>query len=218
VWFRRNDSSLYALYLVQILRVKYCLLSVENDHLCPVFVLNDDVILVACWMWRWRTRWSPRGRQVLRRCLYMNCSYPIVLLVWLHPSRVYHGGQCCMYVATASTVRPWDQSHSFLGMFAALWKATISFSVVFPKAWNNSAATGRISVNFDIWGFFENLSREFVSLKSDKNGGCFTRKQCTQSITLRIWEWETFLDRSFREYQNTFYRKFFFSKILPFCR
>jgi hypothetical protein len=32
---------------------------------------------------------------------------------------------------------------------------------VCPPAWNNSAPTGRIFVKFDIWEFFENLSRKF---------------------------------------------------------
>ena len=49
-------------------------------------------------------------------------------------------------------------------------KATISFAMsVCPSvhlstrlsAWNNSASTRRIFVKFDIWGFFENLSRKF---------------------------------------------------------
>jgi hypothetical protein len=159
----------------------------------PCFCFEDDVILVACWMWRWRTRRSPPGRQVLRRCMYVNCTYPFLLLVWLCPSRVYRGGQCCMYVAKAPTVRPLGQSQSFLCAFAALRKATISFFVVFPSAWNNLATTGRIFVKFDIWGLFANLSRKFTfHLKSDKNGGCFTRRQCTKFITLWIWEWETF--------------------------
>jgi hypothetical protein len=31
-----------------------------------------------------------------------------------------------------------------------------------PSAWNNSAPTGRIFMTFDIYGFFENLSRAFT--------------------------------------------------------
>jgi hypothetical protein len=43
------------------------------------------------------------------------------------------------------------------------------------SAWNNSASTGRIFIEFDIWVFFENLSRKFqFPLKSDKNNGYFT--------------------------------------------
>jgi hypothetical protein len=38
------------------------------------------------------------------------------------------------------------------------------------SAWNNSAPTGRIFLKFDIWVFFENISRKFpVLLKSGKN-------------------------------------------------
>jgi hypothetical protein len=50
----------------------------------------------------------------------------------------------------------------FLGAYAKLRKATISFVMsVRPSAWNNSAPAGRIFVKFDIWVYFENLSRNF---------------------------------------------------------
>jgi len=51
----------------------------------------------------------------------------------------------------------------FLGKFAKFQKTTISFMVsVCLSAWNNWAATGRISIKFDILGFFGNLSRKFT--------------------------------------------------------
>ena len=55
---------------------------------------------------------------------------------------------------------------SFLGAVAELRKATLSFvmpvsSSVRLSAWNNSAPTGRIFMKFDIWIFFESLSRKF---------------------------------------------------------
>ena len=44
-----------------------------------------------------------------------------------------------------------------------------------PPALNNSVPTGRIFMKFDIWVFFEKLSRKFqVPLKSNKNNGYFT--------------------------------------------
>jgi hypothetical protein len=50
----------------------------------------------------------------------------------------------------------------FLGDFAELRKATISFATpVRLSAWNNSTPTGWIFMKFDIWIFFENLSRQF---------------------------------------------------------
>jgi hypothetical protein len=56
----------------------------------------------------------------------------------------------------------------FSGAFAKLRKATISFVIcvcvcvcVCVSAWNNSAPTERICIEFDICIFFENLSREF---------------------------------------------------------
>jgi hypothetical protein len=46
---------------------------------------------------------------------------------------------------------------------------------VYPPACNNSAINGRILIKFDIWKFFENLSKKIeVSLKSDKNNEYFT--------------------------------------------
>ena len=49
-----------------------------------------------------------------------------------------------------------------LGAFAKFRKATLSFArSVSPSAWRNSAYTGRIFIKFDIWIFFENLSRKF---------------------------------------------------------
>jgi hypothetical protein len=47
-----------------------------------------------------------------------------------------------------------------LGAFAKLWKSTISF-VVSLSAWNSSAPARRIFIKFNIWLFFENLSRIF---------------------------------------------------------
>ena len=52
-------------------------------------------------------------------------------------------------------------SRYFLGLFAKLWKAIISFVMsVRPSAWNNSAPTGRIFVKFDS-SVFLSLSRKF---------------------------------------------------------
>jgi hypothetical protein len=51
---------------------------------------------------------------------------------------------------------------NFLGGFAKLQKKTISFVIsvcpsLLPSVWNNSAATGRIFLKFDIWGFFKSV-------------------------------------------------------------
>jgi hypothetical protein len=66
-------------------------------------------------------------------------------------------------------------------VFAKLWKESIScvMSVsVRPSTWNNSVPTGRIFIKLYIWDSFENLSRKFVWLKSDKNKGDFTEELC----------------------------------------
>jgi len=65
-------------------------------------------------------------------------------------------------------------SFPFLSAFGISRRATISFLMSFRLAirlfaWNNSASTGRIFMKFYIWGFFENLSKILVSLKSEKN-------------------------------------------------
>jgi len=55
---------------------------------------------------------------------------------------------------------------SFLGAFAKLRKATVGFvtsvrAFVRPSARDSSTTTSRIFMKFDIWAFFENLSRRF---------------------------------------------------------
>ena len=54
------------------------------------------------------------------------------------------------------------KNHQFLGAFAKLWRATISFIVsVHPSLWSNSAPTGQFLImKFDIWRFFETLLRQ----------------------------------------------------------
>jgi len=50
----------------------------------------------------------------------------------------------------------------FLGVFEKLQKATISFIMsVHPSSWNNLIPTGQIFMKFNIYVFFENLSRIF---------------------------------------------------------
>ena len=111
---------------------------------------------------------------------------------------------------------------SFLGAFEKLRKTTISFdmsvclSLCFrPPAWNNSAPTGRILMNFDIWIFFRKFFEYFqVSLKYDKNCGYITwRPVCVyDKISLNpAWNEKCFR-QSYREHQNTYFMfsSFFF--------
>ena len=50
----------------------------------------------------------------------------------------------------------------FLRRVRSIAKSDYSFVMpVRPSSWNNSAPTGRILMKFDIWVFFENLSRKF---------------------------------------------------------
>jgi len=68
------------------------------------------------------------------------------------------------------------KSRQTLGAFAEVRKATVTFVMsVRPSARNNSAPTERTSIKFDVWVFFENLSRKLkFSLKSDKINRYFT--------------------------------------------
>jgi hypothetical protein len=57
----------------------------------------------------------------------------------------------------------------FLGAFAEFLKATVSFGMsvcpyVRPSAWNKSAPTGRIFIEFDKRVFGENLLRRFIKI------------------------------------------------------
>ena len=83
-----------------------------------------------------------------------------------------------------------------LDAFAKLRKVAISFvmsvclsvclSSVRPYEWNNSAPTGRIFMKFDIWVFFENLSRIFKFHYNLTGITCTLREdQCTFLIKSR---------------------------------
>ena len=67
----------------------------------------------------------------------------------------------------------------FLGAFAKLRKATISFVMsVCPSAWNNSNPIGRILIKLDISAFIrKSVEKIQVQLKSDKNNGYFTPRR-----------------------------------------
>ena len=86
---------------------------------------------------------------------------------------------------------------SVLGVFAKLRKATVSFIMsVRPSAWNNSAPTGQILIQFYVWAFFSKMRRENSSLIK------ILQKQRVlfMKTFLRIWkclaelllEWEIF--------------------------
>ena len=66
----------------------------------------------------------------------------------------------------------------FLDVFVKLQKATVSLvmyvclSVCLPVCpsirrcwWNNTVPTGRFFMKFDIWVFFENLSKSLIFIK-----------------------------------------------------
>jgi hypothetical protein len=73
-----------------------------------------------------------------------------------------------------------------LGAFTKLRKTAAGFAVsVCPSAWNISAPTGQIFIKFDIWVFFDNLSRKFRFRQ------CLTRIRVLYGKTCVYW-WQHF--------------------------
>jgi hypothetical protein len=86
------------------------------------------------------------------KCAALSSSIIQVLCFWDMNARLISEQSYAIY----------DYLFKFLGAFAKFRKATISFVLsVRPSTWKNSAPTGRIFMKFDIWVFFENLSRKF---------------------------------------------------------
>jgi hypothetical protein len=95
---------------------------------------------------------------------------------------------------------------SFLGAFANLWKATLSFVMsVFLSAWNNSAPTGRIFVKFNIWIFFENSSGKY-KFRYNQSRIIGTLREELYTSRWLILRLSNISDKSCREHENT-----------PFC-
>jgi hypothetical protein len=82
-------------------------------------------------------------------------------------------------------------------------------------AWNNSAPTGRIFMEFDISLFFKCVEKIQVSLKSDNNNGTLHEDLCTFMVISRLifLRMRNVSDRSCTEnkehilYSITFFRK-----------
>jgi hypothetical protein len=93
---------------------------------------------------------------------YRGMFSPLTLLqtiAWVHDAASCSNGQ---NGGGDYDILQTNKINTCLGAFAKLRKATISFVIsVCPSKWNNSARTGRIFMKFDIWMFFENMSRKF---------------------------------------------------------
>jgi hypothetical protein len=89
------------------------------------------------------------------------------------------GNSTSFFITATHTQKPKSDT-SFLGTFAELWKAIISFVMSCPSVclstWKNSAPTGCIYMKFDYWSIFKKTWRENsgVIKKSDKSNGYFT--------------------------------------------
>ena len=105
------------------------------------------------------------------------------------------------------------------GAFTKLWKTTISFVMsvclpVCPSSWNESVTRGRISVKFDIWAFFENVSRK---MKFYLNRTRLTGTLHEDLSTFMVPRWiilgiRNLWDKSCTENQNTFFVQKLFSE------
>ena len=110
------------------------------------------------------------------------------------------------------------QITQFLSAFAKLKKATISFVTCFhPSAWN-SAPTGWIFMESDIWGF--SVEKIQVPLKSGKNKGYFTRRRMHIFYQSPHFcsEWEMFRKEVVENIKTHFVFSNYISKIVPFMR
>ena len=104
----------------------------------------------------------------------------------------------------------------FLGAFAKLQRATISFVMsVRLSVWNNWAPTGRLFATFGILVFLENLFRKFkFHWNLTRITATLHEDQCTFMIISRwiLLRMRNVSDKSCRENQNTrfIFNNFFF--------
>jgi hypothetical protein len=110
--------------------------------------------------------------------------------------------------------------NQILGKSANLWNRLLALSWL--SARNILATTGQICMKFDIWGFFENLSRKFkfhqnwTRIKSTLHEDQYTFLVISRSVLLRM---RNVSDTGCRENQNThFVFGNSFSKIVLYMR
>jgi len=100
----------------------------------------------------------------------------------------------------------WTPYHFVFKHVRKIAKSDYWLRHVCPCPWNNSAPTGRIFMQFVIWGFLKKyVAKIKVSLKSDKNNVYFTWRPIylfiiSRSFLLRM---RNVSDKSCRENQNT---------------
>ena len=78
---------------------------------------------------------------------------------WLHVAVCHSSNDVQSWSAFVTTGM--IKLDAFLGKFAKLYRATITFMSVCPSDCNNSVPTGRISIKLYIRAFFRNLVRKF---------------------------------------------------------
>jgi hypothetical protein len=110
--------------------------------------------------------WLSHPHDKARNCTPYFTVWFSRLCTWngtLHTVCLYTilGKQKIMRIHTKTKIR---KNIAYLGAFAKFRKSTklrVVCPSVRPSARNNSAPSGRIFMKFDIWVFFENLSRKF---------------------------------------------------------
>jgi hypothetical protein len=97
---------------------------------------------------------------------------------------------------------------AFWRAFVNFRTATISFMLVCPSARDSSAYARRISMTFDDWVLFENLSRKFnFHYNLTRKTGTLLERLCTFMITSHriLLRLSNTGDKSCSEKQNTFH-------------
>jgi len=186
----------------QAQRVRLCCHNTDlvhvNGHDRIILVIFSQALYKAPWWW---ILCDPKHFGALLNILYWvrlsnkNCTEVSILSHY-----VFYGNNCgCQ--DTECKILP------FLGAFAKLRGVTSS--------WNFSAPTGRIFIKFDIWVFFENMSRKFkFHLNRTRTKGTLHEDQFIFVIISRsfLFRMRNVSDKRCRENQNT---HFMFSTFFP---
>ena len=129
----------------------------------PKFVVSiPDWAIGVCIDLSFPQHWEPQPPGTLRPCpdLYRDCFAFLRFLYFT--SRSIPEWQPCPRYLRISRVFYDFEAHLQNCEKRLLASSCLSVrSSVRPFAWNNSAPTGWIFMKFDIWGFFESLSRYF---------------------------------------------------------
>jgi hypothetical protein len=125
-------------------RLPVRLRKVQNDNIKMELLYTDRKVSIYMELTHNRMKWRAMILLVLLTVLLITCYRQQLSLT--------NSSSCCqLYVSSLIAIISYVGIHhpQFLGTFAKLRKATISFVIyVRPSAWNNSASTGWIFMKF----------------------------------------------------------------------